>query len=143
LVASHGSAITGEGANGVNDGELYRGLAATPGYRHADRLVDRLFVAGQVPHDGDANLVGIEDAKSQARRCLHNLFTLVTDHGFTSGDIHHLTVYVVGERQNLLDAWDGVFEWFHGNVPPATLLGVARLGYDHQLVEVDATIMRG
>jgi enamine deaminase RidA (YjgF/YER057c/UK114 family) len=127
----------------VNDGESSPGLAATPGYRYADKVADCLFVAGQVPHDGDANLVGIQDAKAQARQCLHNLFTLVTDHGFTSDDIHHLTVYVVGERQNLLDAWDGVSEWFHRNVPPATLLGVARLGYEHQLVEVDATIMRG
>ena len=70
-------------------------------------------------------------------------FTLVTDNGFSPDDIHHLTVYVVGERQNLVDAWDGVSEWFQGNVPPATLLGVARLGYEHQLVEVDANIMRG
>ena len=127
----------------MNADESYPGLAATPGDRYADEVADRLFVAGQVPHDTDANLVGIRDARAQARQCLHNLFTLVTDHGFTPDDIHHLTVYVVGERQNLLDAWDGVSEWFHGNVPPATLLGVARLGYEHQLVEVDATIMRG
>jgi enamine deaminase RidA (YjgF/YER057c/UK114 family) len=126
-----------------NDGESYPGLAATPGYRYADEVADRLFVAGQVPHDADANLVGMQDAKAQARQCLHNLFTLVAAHGFSPDDIHHLTVYVVGERQNLLDAWDGVSEWFHGNVPPATLLGVARLGYEQQLVEVDATIARG
>jgi enamine deaminase RidA (YjgF/YER057c/UK114 family) len=127
----------------MNHGESYAGLAATPGYRHADEVADRLFVAGQVPHDADASLVGIEDASAQARQCLHNLFALVTHHGFTPDDIHHLTVYVVGDRQNLLDAWDGVSRWFHGNVPPATLLGVARLGYEHQLVEVDATIARG
>ena len=127
----------------MNDGESYPGLAATPGYRYADKVAGHLFVAGQVPHDADANLVGIQDAKVQARQCLHNLFTLVTHNGFSPDDIHHLTVYVVGERQNLLDAWDGVSEWFQGNVPPATLLGVARLGYEHQLVEIDATIMRG
>jgi enamine deaminase RidA (YjgF/YER057c/UK114 family) len=127
----------------VNADESYPGLAATPGYRYADEVADRLFVAGQVPHDTDANLVGIRDARAQARQCLHNMSTLITEHGFNPGDIHHLTVYVVGERQNLVDAWDGVLEWFRGNVPPATLLGVSRLGYEHQLVEIDATIMRG
>ena len=127
----------------MNADESYPGLAATPGYRYADEVADRLFVAGQVPHDTDANLVGIRDARAQARQCLHNMSTLITEHGFNPGDIHHLTVYVVGERQNLVDAWDGVLEWFRGNVPPATLLGVSRLGYEDQLVEVDATIMRG
>ena len=127
----------------MNDGESYPGLAATPGYRYADEVGDRLFVAGQVPHDADAGLVGIGDAKAQARQCLHNLFTLISARGFTPDDIHHLTVYVVGERQNLLDAWNGVSQWFDGNVPPATLLSVAGLGYEHQLVEVDATIARG
>ena len=127
----------------MNDGESYPGLPATPGYRSADKVNDHLFVAGQVPHDADAKLVAIHDPKAQARQCLHNLFTLVTANGFGPDDIHHLTVYVVGDRQNLLDAWDGVSDWFHGNVPPATLLGVARLGYEHQLVEIDATIMRG
>ena len=127
----------------MNADESYPGLAATPGDRYADEVADRLFVAGQVPHDTDANLVGIRDARAQARQCLHNMSTLITEHGFNPGDIHHLTVYVVGERQNLVDAWDGVLEWFRGNVPPATLLGVSRLGYEDQLVEVDATIMRG
>ena len=127
----------------MGDSESYPGLPATPGYRYADNVGNHLFAAGQVPHDTDANLVGIQDAKAQARQCLHNLFTLINDHGFTSDDIHHLTVYVVGERQNLLDSWDGVSAWFQGNVPPATLLGVARLGYERQLVEVDATVMRG
>jgi hypothetical protein len=32
----------------VNEREIAAGLAETPGYRHADEVGDRLFVAGQV-----------------------------------------------------------------------------------------------
>jgi enamine deaminase RidA (YjgF/YER057c/UK114 family) len=126
----------------VNEEEVAAGLAPTPGYRYADRVGDHLFVAGQVPLDVDANLVGAGDARAQARQCLQNLVTLIGHHGFATGDIHQLTVYVVGEHQNLLDAWDGVTEWFEESVPPATLLGVSCLGYATQLVEIDATVTR-
>ena len=50
-------------------------------------------------------------------------------------------VYVVGQHQNLLDAWQAVVRWFADGVPPATLLGVNLLGHAEQLVEVDASIL--
>ncbi len=125
----------------MNDDEVEAGLATTPGYRYADRVGDRLFVAGQVPHDTSGAVVGVGDAGAQARRCLDNLATLLDVHGFGLGDVRHLTVYVVGEQQNLTDAWRAVTGWFDGSVPPATLLGVNLLGHDDQLVEVDATIV--
>ena len=63
-------------------------------------------------------------------------------HHFTEQDIRQLTVYVVGGQPNLHSPWDAVTAWFEYNVPPATLLGVALLGYENQLVEIDATIIR-
>ena len=126
----------------MNEGELGAGLAPTPSYRYADRVADRLFVAGQVPRDADANLVGADDPAAQTRQCLHNLFTLIDHHGFSKDDIHQLTVYVVGPQQNLGIAWREVTSSFERNVPPATLLGVTLLGHVGQLVEVDATIQR-
>ena len=126
----------------MNEGELGAGLAPTPSYRYADRVGDRLFVAGQVPRDADANLVGADDPAAQTRQCLHNLFTLIAHHGFSKDDIHQLTVYVVGPHQHLGIAWRDVTSSFEQNVPPATLLGVTLLGHVGQLVEVDATIQR-
>lgn len=126
----------------TNERELAAGLAATPGYRYADRVGDELFVAGQVPHDADGDLLGRDDPAAQARACLDNLRTLVGVHGFDVGDIRHLTVYVVGEHQHLVDAWSATTEWFDAPVPPATLLGVNLLGHHDQLVEIDATIRR-
>ena len=126
----------------VNAAELAAGLAPTPGYRYADRAGDQLFVAGQVPLDGDGDLIGRNDAAAQAHACLDNLRTLLDVHDFGIGDVRHLTIYVVGEHQHLLDAWRAVTEWFAAPVPPATLLGVNLLGHRDQLVEIDATIQR-
>ncbi len=135
-------APTGTYAAIVNDDEEAAGLAATPGYRYADVDGDRLFIAGQVPLDAAGSLVGSGDPATQATACLDNLRILLSVHGFVVDDVRQLVVYVVGERQNLLDAWASVVEWFGGEVPPATLLGVSLLGHENQVVEVDATIMR-
>jgi enamine deaminase RidA (YjgF/YER057c/UK114 family) len=126
----------------MNDGEIQAGLAATPGYRYAEVIGPRLFVAGQVPLDGTGTLVGSADPSVQATRCLDNLRVVLGVHGFGVGDIRHLVIYVVGEHQNLLDAWTAVSTWFDSDVPPATLLGVNLLGYRDQLVEIDATVMK-
>ena len=126
----------------MNEGELSAGLAQTPNYRYADVAGGRLFVAGQVPRDGSANLVAPADPVAQVRQCLDNLFTLIDHHGFSRDDIHQLTIYVVGPHRNLIDAWQAVTSCFEGNVPPATLLGVTFLGYVDQVVEVDAVVER-
>lgn len=125
----------------MNEDERNAGLAETPGYRYADVVGEQLFVAGQVPNDSEGNLVSLGDPAFQATRCLDNLRTVIEVHGFTVDDIRHLTVYVVGEHQNLLDAWAATTGWFDESVPPATLLGVSLLGYSEQLVEIDATIL--
>lgn len=116
------------------------GLAPTPGYRYAERSGSQLFVAGQVPLDDSGALVGAGEPAEQATRCLENLRTLVEVHGRTMSDVRRLTIYVVGPQQHLLDAWGAVVDWFGGEVPPATLLGVNLLGYTDQLVEIDATV---
>lgn len=125
----------------MNEREQAAGLAATSGYRYARRVGDQLFVAGQVPHDASAGLVGPGDPAAQAGQCLANLRTLLEVHGFDEGDIQKLVVYVVGDHSNLVKAWDAVAQWFEHRVPPATLLGVRRLGYVDQLVEIDATVV--
>lgn len=126
----------------MNKAELDAGLAATPKYRYADRLGDRLFVAGQVPLDAHGQLVGPEDPGAQALQCLHNLERLLAVHEFQVTDIRQLVVYVVGSQASLSAAWSAVADWFGGQVPPATLLGVAGLGYVGQLVEIDTTIVK-
>lgn len=128
-------------SEGLNEAELGAGLAPTPGYVYAQVVGSQLFVAGQVPLDGDGELVGRGDPARQAVACLENLRTLIELHGFAIGDIRHLPIHVVGPHQHLLDAWSAVVDWFDGPVPPATLLGAHLLGHTDQLVEIDATII--
>lgn len=126
----------------MNEKELKAGLAQTPGYRYASASGDELHVAGQVPRDSCGQICDIGDPSGQATRCLRNLELLLGCHGFAMKDIRHLTVYVVGERENLSSAWKAVRTCFSDDVPPATLLGVSLLGYEGQLVEIDAIIVR-
>jgi len=126
----------------MNHREHAAGLAKTPGYRYADAVDDQLFIAGQVPLDRDGRLVAPDDRRAQAVQCLDNLQTLIELHGFALPDVRRLIVYVVGDHHQLSEAWSAVREWFEGEVPPATLLGVALLGHPGQLVEIDATVVR-
>ncbi|MES2612051.1 MAG: RidA family protein [Pseudomonadota bacterium] len=126
----------------MNEAELNAGLSATPHYRYADRLGNRLFVAGQVPLDSHGHLAGPQDPGAQALQCLRNLERLLAVHEFQVRDIRQLVVYVIGDQASLSAAWSAVAAWFGGQVPPATLLGVSGLGHVGQLVEIDATVIK-
>ncbi len=126
----------------MNHDELEAGLPQTPGYRYAVQVGDELFVAGQVPQDGSGAITAVGDPAGQAVACLDNLATVLAVHGFTVAEVRRLVVYVVGGQQDLTSAWSAVVGWFDGPVPPATLLGVNRLGYPDQAVEIDATVVR-
>ncbi|MGB3492474.1 MAG: RidA family protein [Elainellaceae cyanobacterium] len=126
----------------MNELEYIVGLPPTENYQYAQQIGNQLFVAGQVPLDQDIKLIGVGNPAAQVRQCLENLSTLIQLHGFSEHDIRQLTVYGVGDRQNLVDIWQAVTTWFNDRVPPATLLGVTCLGYDHQLVEIGATIIK-
>lgn len=125
----------------MNELEIAAGLSQTPGYRYAERVGDQLLVAGQVPHDQHGNLVGANEPAAQARQCLDNLGLVIEAHAFKVTDIRQLKIYVVGDSNALSATWEAVAAWFNHDVPPATLLGVSRLGYHHQVVEIDATII--
>jgi enamine deaminase RidA (YjgF/YER057c/UK114 family) len=120
------------------------GLAPPPGYSHlatvtAGRLV---FVAGQVPLDEHGQLVGAGDTVAQAQQCLRNLAACLAVAGARPEDVVRATVYVVAEdRRTLGQVWQVLRESELGAVvrTPATLIGVAHLGYEGQLVEVECT----
>ncbi len=126
----------------MNEIETQVGLPPTSNYQYAQQVGSQLFIAGQVPHDSNGNLVGFENPSTQATQCLKNLYSLIKVHGFELADIRQLKIYVIGDHQTLVKVWQTVREWFNYDVPPATLLGIASLGYENQLVEIDATIVR-
>jgi len=120
-------------------------LAEPPGYAHfvsveGARLV---FLAGQLPLDAAGNLVGPGDHLAQVNQCLENLAATLRAVGSTPADAVRTTVYVVASDQHDMGrVWRAILESEMGEVArtAATLIGVARLGYDGQLVEIEVTV---
>jgi enamine deaminase RidA (YjgF/YER057c/UK114 family) len=121
------------------------GLAAPPGYTHyagvaGARLV---FLAGQVPLDERGELVGPGDPIAQTRQCALNLALALREIGARPQDAVRTTVYVVApEQRSMGEVWRALLDSEVGDVArtAATLLGVARLGYQGQLVEIEVTV---
>ncbi len=98
-----------------------------------------VLTAGACPLDESGATVGVGDVAVQARAVMANLAVALADAGAGLGDVVRTTVYVASsDRRDLVTAWEVVRDAFGPHDPPATLLGVAALGYDGQLVEVDA-----
>ena len=96
-----------------------------------------LFTAGACPLDVDGNIVGPGDHLEQARAALRNLTTVLARFGARPEDLLKTTVYVVGDRSDLVAVWNVVAAGLEPARPPSTLLGVSVLGYPDQLVEIE------
>jgi enamine deaminase RidA (YjgF/YER057c/UK114 family) len=97
-----------------------------------------VLAAGACPLDEDGNVVFPGDPAAQATRALDNLLLVLGRRGCGLEHVVKTTIYVVGDRENLVRAWDVIAAGFAPQRPPSTLLGVTTLGYPDQLVEIDA-----
>ena len=121
------------------------GLSEPPGYSHVaiasgGRLI---MTAGAVPLDAEGNLVGHGDYVAQTRQVIGNLGLALRSAGARGEDVLKTTVYVVTEdRQDLSLVWRIVQE-SEMAAAASTLLGVSLLGYEGQLVELEAIAVAG
>ncbi|KOX15709.1 RidA family protein [Nocardiopsis sp. NRRL B-16309] len=98
-----------------------------------------VWAAGACPLDEDGATVAPGDVAAQAHQVMRNLREALRGAGADLGDIVRTTVYVASSRQSdLVEAWEAVRSHMGGHDAPSTLLGVTVLGYDDQLVEVEA-----
>ncbi len=98
-----------------------------------------VFTAGACPLDEGGHTAGVDDVAAQAAQTMANLRVTLADAGARLEDVVRTTVYVASaEQRDLVAAWEVVRDALAPHDPPSTLLGVAALGYDGQLVEVDA-----
>jgi len=103
-----------------------------------------VFTAGACPLDGSGSTVGVGDVVAQAEQVMANLRVALHAAGARFEDVVKVTVYVASaDRTDLVAAWDVVHRHLGPHEPPATLLGVAALGYRDQLVEVEAIAALG
>lgn len=119
-------------------------LHRTPGYHHitvveAGRTA---YLAGQCPLDRDGALVGEGDPERQADQVAANALIALAAVGAGPEDVVRSVVYVCTDDAEVLAAvWRRLGESVVGAAftTASTLLGVSRLGYRGQLVEVDLT----
>lgn len=98
-----------------------------------------VFTAGACPLDESGATVALGDIVAQTEQVMANLQVALRSAGAGLTDVVKTTVYVATARQeDLRAAWDVVHAAFGDHDAPSTLLGVARLGYRDQLVEVEA-----
>jgi enamine deaminase RidA (YjgF/YER057c/UK114 family) len=120
------------------------GLHPTPGYHHvtvveAGRVA---YLAGQCPLDAAGSLVGAGDYDAQADQVVANALHALSAVGARPQDVVRTVVYVVDDAAPALGR---VWRRLTGSaLGPAfttasTLVGVCRLGFLGQLVEVDLT----
>jgi len=103
-----------------------------------------VFTAGACPLDADGRVVAPGDIAEQARVAVKNLFIALEECGSGVRDVLKSTVYVAsGTRADLVTAWNEVAAAFGDHDAPSTLLGVAVLGYEDQLVEIEAIAVAG
>jgi enamine deaminase RidA (YjgF/YER057c/UK114 family) len=124
----------------TNPPELHR----PPGYHHvtvaeSSRLA---FLAGQCPLDASGAVVGENDLDAQIDQVAANAATALAAAGASPDDVVRSVIYVVSDDdEQLAAAWRG----FCGSgiaaafTSASTLLGVARLGFRGQQVELDLT----
>jgi enamine deaminase RidA (YjgF/YER057c/UK114 family) len=98
-----------------------------------------IFTAGACPLDDQGTVVSPGDVRAQASLAVANLAAALAESGATLADVLKTTVFVASaDRADLVTAWDVIRAAFSGHDAPSTLLGVAVLGYQDQLVEIEA-----
>jgi enamine deaminase RidA (YjgF/YER057c/UK114 family) len=117
------------------------GLADRAPYAYASVVApgSLVFTAGACPLAPDGTVGPVGDLVGQAELTLANLEEALRAAGATLEDVAKTTVYVATDRrQDLLAVWEVVVRALGDHDPPSTLLAVPLLGYEDQLVEVEA-----
>lgn len=127
-------AVTLIRSDSLSDAAQYAYAATAP----ADARL--IFMAGSCPLNMDGSTFGRGDFAAQAGKCIENLKVALAAAGAALDDVIVTRVLVASSIQaDLVAAWNVVRDAFGDHDVPSTLLGVAALGYDHQLVEIEAT----
>ncbi len=127
------SAVTLIRSSRLSDVAEYASAATAP---VTARLI---FLAGACPLNEDGSTAAVGDYAGQAAMAVENLEVALVDSGASLNDVIMTRVLVAStRRQDLVAAWQVVRDAFGEHDVPSTLLGVTVLGYEDQLVEIEA-----
>jgi enamine deaminase RidA (YjgF/YER057c/UK114 family) len=98
-----------------------------------------VFLAGACPLDSQGNTVGAGNYVEQAQTALDNMELALAAASASLTDVVFTRVLVAtNNRDDLRNVWAVVAERFGDHDVPSTLVGVTVLGYQDQLVEIEA-----
>ena len=98
-----------------------------------------IFLAGSCPLNQDGSTAGVGDYRAQAAACVENMKVALAEAGASITDVISTRVLVASTSPaDLVDSWEVIRDAFGDHDVPSTLLGVTVLGYDDQLVEIEA-----
>ena len=116
-------------------------LSAAP-YAYAsvvDSGVRLVFLAGACPLEKDGTTAAVGDYAGQAAKCIETLSEALRAVGATLENVVNTRVLVASsQRSDLVAVWEIVRDAFGDHDVPSTLMGVTVLGYEDQLVEIEA-----
>lgn len=107
-------------------------------YSHVARVGNTLYVAGQVAFDPSGQVVGVGDARAQARQVWANLLAILSHYGAAPRHLARTTTFIThwAYRPLVAEARDEIFS--APPYPPNTLVVVQALAEPHLLVEIEA-----
>ena len=98
-----------------------------------------VHVAGTVPFDEDANVVGIDDMKIQVIKILDNIRISLDAAGAAPADVVRINVYALDVDDYVSNGAPEVISFFGDNRPASTTVQVSRLVHPDWVVEIEAT----
>jgi enamine deaminase RidA (YjgF/YER057c/UK114 family) len=117
-------------------------LAGTPGYAYASAIAPGtriIHLAGACPLETDGSVSPVGDFGGQASKCVENLMLALAAAGGSLTNIAYMRVLVASsQNEDLGTVWSVVRAAFATHEVPSTLFGVTVLGYENQLVEIEA-----
>jgi enamine deaminase RidA (YjgF/YER057c/UK114 family) len=96
-----------------------------------------VFVSGQGSISADHGLMHEGNFAAQARVAFENLRTVLEQAGASLGDVVKLGVFLVG-MEHLPEYGKVLSEFFEGQPPASTLVGVSALAQPGMMLEVEA-----
>ena len=121
--------------DGVYDHPAYTHLITVEGDRQT------LYLAGQISVDKEFNCVGPGDWRAQYIQVMENVKIVLAAGGATFSDITQMRLFVtdIGAYFSMLgDKENPVPDYFQGQLPPSTLLGITTLADECFLMEFEA-----
>jgi len=125
-------------------GDVRRELSNPPGvhppqahYSHVARAGQTLYISGQLAMDASGAVVGVGDARAQARQCYANLTAILAHYGGQLGHLVKTTTYIThwAYRPLVAAARDELFPT--PPYPANTLVVVQGLAEPQFLVEIE------